>query len=311
MKNYIVSYGDRQCTISGETLVEAIENHFGAIAGLKPIGNAAGYRLDRVWMEFRDSILGGKGGGVLHILAHGSDSQINYDAVNDPPRETECWIAGVKKEELPECYEFELKETESHPLGPFDDFSNASAGWTFGVIKAIIDEIGDYHCLMKPELSISLHLGTKYPNLALVSPHKYIEAAQKMLIQYRPKTDKATAKLMNRLLELITQFTEQYHNGNKDMSAESISYYKICHYFWLQGKVTALAYYRQKLGKTQQQVADEVGISSRQLQNYENTRFSSLGDAKFTVVAKLADALGVQPSDLVKNGLAVYISQAL
>ena len=93
------------------------------------------------------------------------------------------------------------------------------------------------------------------------------------------------------------------------MSAESIFYSKIRHYFKTHDTVTALAYYRQKKGKTQQQVAREVRISARQLQNYENTRSSALGDAKFSVVEKLANAVGVSPTELVKDGLPVRISR--
>lgn len=309
MRTFIVSYAHQRCTISGENLIEAVENNFESIAKLKPIGNVAGYQLDRVWLEYNNSILGGNGGGVLYILAHGSDCLINYDPTNDPPFETQYWIEGVKAEDLPELHEFELKDSTMPSIGPFDNFSGAPAGHVLGIIKAIIDEIGDYHCYLKPDFPICQNLDVKYPTLAYFSPFKYIEAAQQALVQLQPKTDKTTAKLMSRLIELIAQFTEQIQNDNTDMTAQSLFYYKASHYFNVHDTVTALAYYRLEKGKTQQQVADEVGISVRQLQNYENAISSTLGDAKFSVVEKLANAVGVSPIDLVENGLAICISK--
>ena len=60
----------------------------------------------------------------------------------------------------------------------------------------------------------------------------------------------------------------------------------------LLNKKTALSSYREKYGKSRQQVADEVGISLRQYQRYEAVN-SSMYDAKFTVVKKIADTLGI------------------
>lgn len=74
------------------------------------------------------------------------------------------------------------------------------------------------------------------------------------------------------------------------------------------GKETALQHFRTAAGVTQKQLADTVGISARQLQNYESST-SRLGDAKYSVVEKLAEAIGCSASDLVQDGLTVFVSR--
>ena len=76
-----------------------------------------------------------------------------------------------------------------------------------------------------------------------------------------------------------------------------------------KGKITALAYYRTKAGLTGKQLADAVGISERMIRNYENPRGSTLGYAKFAVVQALANALNVNPDQLVNYGTAVLVDK--
>lgn len=67
--------------IWGEDLVDAINEHLDQIAYIAQVGNAAGYRLDRVEASYATGILGGKGGVELIIkwyekdLAHRPASQ--------------------------------------------------------------------------------------------------------------------------------------------------------------------------------------------------------------------------------------------
>ena len=104
MKTYYVHYHDNGAPrpIEGETIIEAVENNFRAIAEHAEIGNAAGYQLDKVVLEYQPEALGGKGGAALVITAHGSDALLHYDPRTDEPKTTTLWIDGVTPEELPE-----------------------------------------------------------------------------------------------------------------------------------------------------------------------------------------------------------------
>lgn len=79
-------------TIGGATLSEAIEGNFGAvIAGVRHLlGSAAGFVVDRVTVEYRASILGGKGGAEVSIWSHGRD--LAHVPVSKTPRRTTVWI---------------------------------------------------------------------------------------------------------------------------------------------------------------------------------------------------------------------------
>jgi Helix-turn-helix. len=83
--------------------------------------------------------------------------------------------------------------------------------------------------------------------------------------------------------------------------------HKTAYFLRRENKITALAYYRKKLNKTQDECADAIGVTLRQYQRYESTD-SHLGDAKYSVVEKLANFLQVEPNMLVKNGLIILNS---
>lgn len=110
MKNWSIHWAGKlmETTISGETLVEAIESNFGMIGHKLMIGNVAGWRLDKVWMEYQDGILGGKGGVVLTILAYGSDALVNYKT-EVAPKQSCVWIHAAP-EDCPDKYEFKIEE---------------------------------------------------------------------------------------------------------------------------------------------------------------------------------------------------------
>ena len=58
-----------------------------------------------------------------------------------------------------------------------------------------------------------------------------------------------------------------------------------------------IAELREHTGKTQQQVADEVGINIRQFQKYEYNE----QEPRLSVAIKIACALNVRPEDLLKQ----------
>lgn len=297
----------RVLSLNGESIITVVEENIKSILSIakSKLGNGAGYEIERVWLEYGDGILGGKGGGILHIVARGSDSLIGYDATEDPPKDTMLWIEGVSKEELPKAYEYPLTEVSS-AFDPFGDASSWDSAMIFGTLRAIIDEIGNYHCLNTPDFDITEAISISYPTLTITDPKKYIELARQRMTLLRPKTDKVTTRLMLRVSELA----ELFYSFNSISDGESLSYYRTRHYFDTAGTVTALADFRERSGKTQQQVADEVGMSRRQLQKYEAPYGTNLGEAKYSVVERLAKAVGTTTDKLVRDGLPVLLRRS-
>lgn len=71
-----------------------------------------------------------------------------------------------------------------------------------------------------------------------------------------------------------------------------------------KNKITALKYYREKTGKTQKEVAYEIGISIRQYQRYEAVD-STLGATKLPIIEKVAEVVGVTADDIIKDGIVI------
>lgn len=71
-----------------------------------------------------------------------------------------------------------------------------------------------------------------------------------------------------------------------------------------KNKITALKYYREKTGKTQQEVAYEIGISLRQYQRYEALN-STLGLTKRPIIERVAEVVGVTADDIIKDGIII------
>lgn len=300
------SMGSCPVPIDGETIVEAVEKVFPNINKYASIGNVAGVSYDRVWLDYSPSILGGKGGAVLHILSHGSDASIDYDATNDPAKETTLWIEATP-DDLPEPYEFTF--TARPPFNPYDDRDDASGAELLGIFCAFVDEVEIRHS-KKPEdsiLGISSTIGNNYPTLSALKPELFVSLCLQQLARFRPKADKATAKLMERIQFLAGKISTL---EKKNCTGYMLSYYATRNWLEKDGKITALAFYRKKAGKTQQEVADEVGMSLRQEQAYESTSRSALGDAKYSVVVAIAASVGAKPSDLVDGCCAAMVDPA-
>jgi hypothetical protein len=65
--------------------------------------------------------------------------------------------------------------------------------------------------------------------------------------------------------------------------------------------ITVLAYYRTKTGKSQKEIAEIADIPLKRYQKYESN-YLQLGEEKYGAVEKIAEALGIDPGELVKNG---------
>ena len=311
---FVAHVGDRKITLRGETLVDAIENGMSGLAQSSGLGNVAGIAYDSASVRWEDGILGGKGGAVLSITAHGSDNLVNYDPYEDKPQTKTVRIEAAKENVPAEPYAFEFVEEKPEEIdvfAPIDDICNQ-----IGYYFAICDEIALNHAKV-PIGSNGLQLVDKlqleYPNSIVANPVRFIELVQQRVRRSLPKNDAETQKLLNRADELALQLLDvDVQILRKAMKDPSSMWWHInlYVYFRQQNRITALAYYRKKAGLSGKQLADMVGISDRQLRNYERVRGgSSLGDAKHIVVENLAKALNVKPKNLVKDGYAILIDE--
>ena len=307
MKNFSVNTpAGSDFSISGDNLISAIEDNFSSLARQFGVGNAAGYVLDRVRMEWKGGILGGKGGIELCITAHGSDNLVGYDPTSDAPKDTVIWIR-ASRDDLPEPYEFQINREAPPDPTPFDAVE--SAGAAAGYAMAIMDEIAMHHSAFPPSIPPQQQVTFKNPNALKVNPRFALERMRGIMTSCRPKQDKETSALLDRLSELFLQLADAKTDYSAFESDALIYQLKGRGYFLARNKITALAAYRAKAGLTGKQLADAVGISERMIRNYENPRTSTLGDAKYSVVQALADRLGVQPGQLVDHGMAVLIDK--
>lgn len=310
MKTYYVHYHDNGAPrpIEGETILDAIEKNFRAIAEHSEIGNVAGYQLDKVVVEYRPEVLSGKGGGVLSITAHGSDLLIGYDPRTDKPKTTTLWIEGVTPEELPEPYVTTFDGTLEKPDStPYDDPHTLPQAW--GTVIALLDYVGQYHCRVE-SVCPSVSIGTRYHNVDIVNPYRYLELLRQTVTRAIPKSDAATKKKLAQIDKLSLYITGFEKAENVSAVRDPlVLFHKSRAYSYLraENKITALAYYRNKAGLSGRELGEKVGVSDRQIRNYERTRGSSLGDASRDVLQAISDVLNVNPSQLVDGGLAILV----
>lgn len=312
MKYMVHRSGASDFFIEGVDLKDAIENNFQTLAKEMKIGNAAGYQLDKVAMEYKPDILGGQGGVELSVIAHGSDLLVNYDPYKDEPKTSTIWIYAKKKEVPDGVYEFEINHASKQEVTPFD--VPKSAGQALGFYRAVCEEIASNHSRVPIKgtnfTGLCANIETRFPTIKIVNPHKYVELIQQEVQRTRPKEDAQTKKLVERANELALLLMD-YDNkeivNGVNNGSELLSSIHAAKWFESNNKITALAYYRKKAGLTGKQLADIVGLSDRQIRNYESQN-SRLADAKNIVVENLAKTLNVKQSDLVEDGIVVMVA---
>ena len=308
MKTYYVHYHDNGAPrpIEGETIIEAVENNFRAIAEHAEIGNAAGYQLDKVVLEYQPEALGGKGGAALVITAHGSDALLHYDPRTDEPKTTTLWIDGVTPEELPEpdVTTFDGAQKKQQRT-PYEDPESLAEAW--GNVTAFLDQIGLHHCRTE-KVWPSVQTESAYHNLSRNNPFRYLEIMRQTVNRAHPNADAQTKKMLAQVDKLALYITDHTKEENAEAVQNVFLYQAIANnYLVAENKITALAYYRNKAGLSGRELGEKVGISDRQIRNYEHTPGSSLGDASCAVLQAISDVLNVKPSQLVDCGLAILV----
>lgn len=278
----------------GNSVQEIIESHFSILESiiLEKLGNAAGFNLDSVYAEYNPSTKTGE----LHVFASGSDTLLHHDSTQLVSKELIFTLPCITQSDLPERYDFELIEEEK--FNPYSNPSNVSA--KLGILEAAVDYMADITHQKRPAET----LNSQMPNLRRESTQVYLTRLMMMFGFLSSKEAGFTANLKDLIQRMVISL-QDVTRITYDKEADIILYYyKTMKYFQTVNKITALKYYREQTGKSQTEIANELGVSLRQYQRYEATN-STLPMANKLIAEKLAQILNVQPTDLVRNHLIV------
>mgnify|MGYP004456625697 FL=1 len=303
MKAEVMYKNENLGTIEGDTVKDIIEENFSIFKKYitDKAGNAAGYILEKAWIErINDSVC------EFHVIAHGSDNLVNYDPTNDKSKEIIFTIFGISKENFTEYYEFEIEESKE--FSPFDAEWFTDKSSIVGILEACVDFLAENSKAYKRYnyRTPSVLTSTKYPTMRDNNLPVYISQLMVCFGLFGVSKTNRNSKVFD-LVEIANDSLVKMMEKDKESKLDAsrlLAYHKTRGYFRKLGKVTALQYYRKKTGKTQQEIADSVGISLRQYQRYEAIN-SSLGDTKQPIIERIAETVGVTAEDIVKNGIVV------
>ena len=287
---------DKIQEIKGDNVNDLIEDNFDVFKPYitKEAGNAAGYTLEKAWLSRIDNDI-----CEFHVIAHGSDILINYDPLQDELKEVIFQITGIPTEEFEGTYEYEISEKKE--FNPFDPEWEKDKSPVIGILEGCVD----YLCEKKNNEYIKYPtrlVQFQYPTLKKNNLQLYIIQVMSRFAVWRiRKTDKNKDifKLIEKLNDALITIID-----NDSPDASSLFYHKTLYYLRRRNCITALRYYREKSGKTQNEIAEAIGISLRQYQRYESIN-STLPNAKKAIIDRIAEEVGVKPSDLIKYGSIV------
>lgn len=293
MKLTVKYQGNTLGVFEGKDFRSAIEDNFSKIGEIikKEAGNAAGYELEKVWVE----------NNVLHVMAHGSDTLLGYDPTDDQVKEICFTIEDIEID----SFEFEIKERK--PFNPFAIDVNDKAA-AFGVLKGCVDFLvmEKYHGNMErytfsPSEKVSIHCMT----LQRTNASRYIEQLMKYFAEENIERTRKNQKVFDLIEKLNAALIDCDPETGYD-SIVSLYYHKAKYYLSRMNKTTALRNYRIAAGKTQKEMADILGIGIRQYQRYESLD-SPLGNTTSLITEKIAEVFHVDSSDIVKDGEIVLV----
>ena len=293
MKLTVKYQGNSLGVFTGKDFRSAIEDNFSKIGEIikKEAGNAAGYTLEKVWVE----------NNVLHVKAHGSDTLLGYDPTEDPVTEICFDIEDIEID----SFEFEIKEKAQFNPFMIDTTDKVAV---FGVLKACVDFLvmEKYRGNMErytfsPSEKVSMHCMT----LQRTNASRYIE----QLMKYFAEENIERTRKNQKVFDLIEKLNAALVDCDPTIGSDglvSFYYHKSKYYLSRMNKTTALRNYRMAVGKTQKEMADILGIGIRQYQRYESLD-SPLGNTTSLITEKIAEVLHVDSSDIVKDGMIVLV----
>lgn len=286
-----VRHGSEEWIFEGETIQELIENNFTKLDGVikRQAGNIAGYVPDTVYTIFDEK----QGYAKLCVVAQGNDNLSGYDPTKDSSKEMDFQLLDLTAEDLPEPYYFEIGPQKYDPFSAANSHSTAER---VGVLEAAVDYLADTTNSKRPAETLIDQMETLRRNSFQVYLARLMTLFGFLRYRKTGKNEKFEALIQDLVISLqdVQQLTFQ------ESGSSNIYYYKAKGFFMNMGKITALCYFRKKSGKTQTEVANELGISLRQYQRYESTN-SSLGYASKEMQKKVADAVGASVKEIIEG----------
>ena len=185
---------------------------------------------------------------------------------------------------------------EKKQFSPFADTPDyARDGYRYGVIWGLIDEVARNHTTCGAELSLTDKVSLKYDTLDMVSPKKYTEVLMRSLQALVPDGEDDTQEILDRIHALRAEIKPREPVTPATLLAQA----KTLTYFRRLRQSSSLLDLRNRLGKTQQEVAEEAEISLRQYQRLESGE-SSVGMMSTSAAIRLAGALNTTVDEIAK-----------
>lgn len=245
-----VRHGSEEWIFEGETIQEVIENNFTKLDGVikRQAWNIAGYILDTVYTIFDEK----QGYAKLCVVAQGNDNLSGYDPTKDSTKEVDFQLLDLRAKEFPEPYHFAVTPNK---YDPFSAATRHSTAEKVGVLEAAIDYLADTMNSKRPAETLVGQMETLRRN----SFQAYLARLMTLFgfLRYR-KTGK-NEKFETLIQDLVVSLQDVTLLTFQESRSSTIYYYKAKGFFLEMDKTTALCCFRKKLGKTQTEVANELG----------------------------------------------------
>lgn len=286
--------------VNEETLDDVFWNHSDEIAKLLRADgrNAAGSSTDEVWFQKNEN------GVEFHVHSYPDDGLIGFDPTDETNKngvEGVFEVIGeIPSEMLPKGrhdIEVRIRPDSYEAFNPYTDYKNGRSQ-AVGIFKACAEKLTD----KKDGDNVVRNVNMAYPSAYWHNFQLFLKQTLSRITLYNIKD---TAQNRRRK-ELMAKCVDEISEVNETDGLCNLYYHWTSKFFSEENMVTSLRYYRNKCGKTQQQVADEVDISLRQYIRYEKGD-SDFSIAKKSVILATAAALCVDAEKMFNDGHVRYM----
>lgn len=250
-------------------------------------------------LVINDIILGYNDGIMkVNVELGVSDSLINHDTINDDLKKIiTIEIHNVSDDEYYQASNsLKMKSVEENVFDPFADDVRHDTNISVGIFNGCVKFLAQSYCNKRSGEGIERYMDGNY-TLMLNNPKVYMTTLLQRLTATGVKKTASSSKVIELMYDIYQSVVESGFNRRLDDGTVTLYTWKTFGTLQKMNKITALLYYRKKLGKSQKEIADEIGISLRQYQRYESMN-STLHDAKMLVIEKVAQVLGVEVKDI-------------
>lgn len=304
-------------SVHANSLMDALDAFYaeGLQKLLPGIGNTAGVIVDRANLMYDPEALPDV--AMVSLITRGSPLLAGYDPVADTPQDTHFRIMGLVDSDgdISQVLPWETTLPDgfdplAHDNAPFQQkLLNVphTIGGRLGMFQALADEcISHYGTVDTSSLDEEMEaVSDLYER-----PQTYLAAQLLRVLACRPAKNRMTDAIIKKMRHLLFELADVQSfkdNDQVETVKKELRYYRYVtqNYFYRVNQITALEHYRTQKGLSFAQLAEQAGISDRQIRNYERTPYSMLPNVKHGVLTALAKALDVSTDALLHNGKTV------